>query len=64
MAEPILQQETPAPFAAIQGLVTLFYFLPAYIAIAWGISINPAQKWLQDLTIILAGATLQVSVPF
>ncbi|XP_021936723.1 transmembrane 6 superfamily member 1-like isoform X2 [Zootermopsis nevadensis] len=58
MAEPILQEEEPAPFAAIQGLVTLFYFLPGYLVVAWGIMVNPGQRWLQDLAVILAGATL------
>lgn len=58
MAEPILQEEEPAPFAAIQGLITLFYFLPGYLAVAWGIMVNPGQTWLQDLAVILAGASL------
>jgi hypothetical protein len=58
MAEPILQEQDPAPFAAIQGLITLFYFLPGYLAVAWGIMVNPGQKWVQDLAVILAGASL------
>jgi hypothetical protein len=62
MAEPILQQEEPAPFAAIQGLVILFYFLPGYLAVAWGLMTNPAQRWLQDLAVILAGASSHVNV--
>jgi hypothetical protein len=61
MAEPILQQDEPAPFAAIQGLVTLFYFLPAYLAVAWGLMTNPGQGWLQDLALILAGASSHVN---
>jgi hypothetical protein len=61
MAEPILQQEEPAPYAAIQGLVTLFYFLPGYLAVAWGIMVNPGQRWLKDLAVILAGATFHVN---
>jgi hypothetical protein len=60
MAEPILQEEEPAPFAAIQGLVTLFYFLPGYLAVAWGLMTNPGQRWLQDLAVILAGASFHV----
>jgi hypothetical protein len=61
MAEPVLQEEKPAPFLAIQGLVTLFYFLPGYLAVAWGIMNNPGQRWLQDLAVILAGASSQVN---
>ena len=60
MAEPILQEKDPAPFAAIQGLITLFYFLPGYLAVAWGIMVNPGQTWVQDLAVILAGASLHV----
>ncbi|XP_069693456.1 transmembrane 6 superfamily member 1-like isoform X2 [Periplaneta americana] len=58
LSEPILQQEEPAPFAAIQGLITLFYFLPGSLIVAWGLFVNPAQTWLKDLAVILAGATL------
>jgi Protein of unknown function (DUF2781). len=61
MAEPILQEQEPAPFAAIQGLITLFYFLPGYLAVAWGIMVNPGQTWVQDLAVMLAGASLHVS---
>jgi hypothetical protein len=61
MAEPVLQEEEPAPFLAIQGLVTLFYFLPGYFAVAWGIMVNPRQRWLQDVAVILAGASLHVN---
>lgn len=61
MAEPVLQEQAPAPFAAIQGLVTLFYFLPGYLAVAWGLMTNPGQRWLQDLAVILAGASFHVS---
>ncbi|PNF21482.1 Transmembrane 6 superfamily member 1 [Cryptotermes secundus] len=57
VAEPILEEQKPAPFAAIQGLVTLFYFLPGYLAVAWGLMTNPGQRWLQDLAVILAGAS-------
>jgi len=58
MAEPILQEQEPAPFAAVQGLISLFYFLPGYLVIAWGIMVNPGQTWVQDLAVILAGASL------
>nr|CAD7201489.1 unnamed protein product [Timema douglasi] len=62
LAEPIINQNEPAPFAALQGLVSLFYFLPAYIVVAGGLVMNPGQPWLHDLTILLAGATSHAGI--
>ncbi|XP_067010488.2 transmembrane 6 superfamily member 1 isoform X2 [Anabrus simplex] len=61
-AEPILSDILPAPFAPIQAIVSLFYFAPAFLLLAAGIIQNPGQPWLQDLAILVAGATLQAEV--
>ncbi|XP_047113566.1 transmembrane 6 superfamily member 1-like isoform X1 [Schistocerca piceifrons] len=57
--EPITMQTTPAPFAWIQGLIMIFYFVPSFIILAFGLVFCPNAEWMMDLSLLVAGATSQ-----
>ncbi|KAK8769673.1 hypothetical protein V5799_013864 [Amblyomma americanum] len=59
--EPYLQHKDPAPFSKMQMLVYLFHHVPLQVASAYALLV-PGCQWMPDLSLLIAGATLQGQV--